>query len=158
MSNETNTANTVTANTNTASTGPASTNTANIWPTFRYQDAKAAIAFLQDAFGFDVAAEYTNADDPQRIDHAELVWPEGGGIMLGSARDDGGVMTKTGVATGSVYVATDRVKELYHRAIEAGATEVMGLTEQDYGSLDFCVQDPEGVLWCFGTYRGAGAD
>lgn len=67
-------------------------------------------------------------------------------------------MTKTGVASGSVYIATDQVAELYHRAIAAGATEVMGLTEQDYGSKDFSVQDPEGVLWNFGTYRGAGAD
>ncbi|GAA1945436.1 VOC family protein [Brevibacterium antiquum] len=131
---------------------------ANVWPTFRYRDAKTAIAFLQDAFGFEVAAEYTNADDPQRVDHAELRWPEGGGVMLGSVRDDGGVMTKTGVPAGSVYIASDRVEELYHRAMAAGATEVMGLTEQDYGSKDFSVQDPEGVLWSFGTYRGADAE
>lgn len=77
--------------------------------------------------------------------------------MLGSARDEG-VMTKTSVASGSVYIAADDVEELYHRAIAAGAVEVMGLTEQDYGSLDFCVQDPEGVLWCLGTYRGAGVE
>lgn len=126
----------------------------NVWPTFRYRDAKAAIAFLQEAFGFEPVAEHTNADDPQRVDHAELRWPDGGGIMLGSARDDGGAMAKTGVASGSVYLATDNVKELYHRALKAGATEVMGLTEQDYGSLDFSVTDPEGVLWSVGTYRG----
>ena len=131
--------------------------TANIWPTFRYRDASAAIAFLEAAFGFEVAARYENADDSQRIDHAELRWPGGGGIMLGSARDEG-VMTKTSVASGSVYIAADDVEELYQRAIAAGAIEVMGLTEQDYGSLDFCVQDPEGVLWCIGTYRGAGVE
>jgi uncharacterized glyoxalase superfamily protein PhnB len=131
--------------------------TANIWPTFRYRDASAAIAFLEAAFGFEVAAKYENSDDPQRIDHAELRWPGGGEIMLGSARDEG-VMTKTSVASGSVYIAADDVEELYHRAIAAGAVEVMGLTEQDYGSLDFCVQDPEGVLWCLGTYRGAGVE
>ena len=136
----------------------STTTGANVWPTFRYRDAKAAIAFLQDAFGFEVVAEYTNADDPERVDHAELRWPERGGVMLGSVRDDGGVMTKTGVAAGSVYIATGRVEELYHRAIAAGATKVMGLSEQDYGSKDFSVTDPEGVLWSFGTYRGAGAD
>ncbi|MGO2862068.1 MAG: VOC family protein [Brevibacterium sp.] len=136
---------------------PNSSSSANIWPTFKYRDAKAAIAFLQEAFGFEITAEYDNAEDPQRVEHAELAWPEGGGVMLGSTRDDGGVMSKTGLAAGSVYIATDRVEELYHRAIAAGATEVMGLTEQEYGSLDFSVQDPEGVLWNFGTYRGAGA-
>ena len=79
-----------------------SENHANVWPTFRYRDAKAAISFLQEALGFDVIAEYMNADDPDRVDHAELAWTEGGGVMLGSVRDDGGVMTKTGVASGSV--------------------------------------------------------
>lgn len=126
----------------------------HVWPTFRVRDARAEIEFLQEAFGFEVAAQYPNAADPQRIDHAELVWPEGGGVMLGSCREDGGVMTKTGVAAASVYVSTDDVEALYHRSLAAGATEVMGLTEQDYGSLDFCVQDPEGVIWSFGTYRG----
>ena len=128
---------------------------ASVWPTFRYKDAKAAIKFLQDAFGFEVAAEYANEQNPDHVDHAELRWPGGGGVMLGSVRDDGGVMAKPGIAAGSVYVATDNVEEIYHRAIKAGATEVMGLTEQDYGSRDFSVQDPEGVLWSFGTYRGA---
>lgn len=103
-----------------------------------------------------VIAEYTNADDPDRVDHAELAWPEGGGVMLGSVRDDGGVMTKTGVAAGSVYLASGNVRELHQRALAAGATEVMGLTEQDYGSLDFAIHDPEGVLWSVGSYRGAG--
>ena len=129
--------------------------TANIWPTFRYRDAPAAIAFLQEAFGFEVLAQYRNEENPDRIDHAELQWPGGGGIMLGSSREDGGAMTKTGVASGSVYIATDDVDALHARAMKAGAIEVMGLTEQDYGSRDFSVQDPEGVLWSFGTYRGA---
>lgn len=129
--------------------------TPNIWPTFRYRDAPAAIAFLREAFGFEVLAQYMNEENPDRVDHAELQWPGGGGIMLGSSREDGGPMTKTGVASGSVYIATDDVEALYARAMKAGATEVMGLTEQDYGSRDFSVQDPEGVLWSFGTYRGA---
>src|SRR5699024_12249077 len=49
--------------------------TANIWPTFRYRDASAAIAFLEAAFGFEVAPTYENSADPQRIDHAELRRP-----------------------------------------------------------------------------------
>lgn len=30
---------------------------------------------------------------------------------------------------------------------------VMELTDQDYGSRDYVARDPEGNLWCFGTYR-----
>ena len=139
------------------STEPADAQSSNVWPTFRYRDAAAAIDFLHRALGFEVVAEYTNPDDPQQIDHAELAWPEGGGVMLGSAREDG-VMTKTGVASGSVYLASENVRELHARALAAGATEAMGLTEQDYGSLDFAIQDPEGVLWSVGSYRGAVAE
>ena len=28
----------------------------------------------------------------------------------------------------------------------------MGLTDTDYGSRDFICRDPEGYVWCFGTY------
>ncbi len=129
---------------------------ANIWPAFRYRDAKAAIAFLTEAYGFEVAVEYTNPDDPTVVDHAELVWPGGGGIMLGSARDDDGPMTKVGVTSGTVYIAADDVDALHRRALDAGAVEVVGLHDLDYGSRDFSVTDPEGVLWNFGTYRGHG--
>ena len=131
---------------------------ANVWPTFRDRDATAAIAFLQEALGFEVIAEYTNANDPNLVDHAELAWPEGGAVMLGSVRDDGGAMTRTGVASGSVYLASGNVRDLHERALAAGASEVMGLTEQDYGSLDFTIQDPEGVLWSVGSYRGASTE
>lgn len=53
-----------------------------------------------------------------------------------------------------VYVVTDRPDELFERATAAGATVVMAPTDQPYGSRDFCVRDPEGVFWSFGTYRG----
>ncbi len=43
-----------------------------------------AIKFLVEAFGFEETAVYGEGD---RVDHAELSWPEGGGIMLGSARE-----------------------------------------------------------------------
>src|SRR5436305_4414100 len=40
-----------------------------------------------DAFGFEKVAVYTG-DDPTVVDHAELRWPGGGGVMLGSVRQD----------------------------------------------------------------------
>jgi hypothetical protein len=38
------------------------------------------------------------------------------------------------------------------RAEAAGAKILMGLTDTDYGSRDFICRDPEGYVWCFGTY------
>ena len=40
------------------------------------------------------------------------------------------------------------------RAVAAGAEVFHELEDQDYGSRDFAVKDPEGNLWNFGTYTG----
>ena len=61
-----------------------------VWPSLLYRDANAAIAFLVDAFGFEKAAVYRN-EDGSLVEHAELRWPEGGGVILGSARPDSGI-------------------------------------------------------------------
>lgn len=52
-------------------------------------------------------------------------------------------------------MATDDPDGVFARAAEAGAEVVMLLTDQDYGSRDFSVRDPDGNIWSFGTYRGA---
>src|SRR5260370_23007944 len=57
-----------------------------VWPTLRARDARGLIRFLVDAFGFEETVVYGEGD---RVDHAQLSWPAGGGIMLGSAREDG---------------------------------------------------------------------
>jgi uncharacterized glyoxalase superfamily protein PhnB len=54
----------------------------------------------------------------------------------------------------SAYVVCDDPDALFARAVDNGAVVVSGLTDKDYGSRDFCVRDPEGHLWSFGTYRG----
>jgi hypothetical protein len=35
-----------------------------------------------------------------------------------------------------------------------GAEVLRELRDEDFGSRDFSVRDPEGNLWSFGTYRG----
>jgi uncharacterized glyoxalase superfamily protein PhnB len=124
-----------------------------VWPTLRAHDARALIRFLVDAFGFEDTAVYAEGD---RVDHAELSWPPGGGIMLGSARDsdadDHWALTPGGFGA---YVVTDEPDALFARATAAGAEVLMELHDTDYGSRDFAVRDPEGNRWSFGTYRGA---
>ncbi|MGP3922034.1 VOC family protein [Streptomyces sp. 8N616] len=124
-----------------------------VWPTMHYRDARAAIRFLADAFGFEVAALYTG-DTPDEVVHAELHTPGGGGVMLGSTRQDS-VIADLPSGTGSVYAVTDDPDALFARATAAGATVVRGLEDTDYGSRGFTVRDPEGVFWSFGTYAGS---
>ncbi len=122
-----------------------------VWPTLRARDARALIRFLVDAFGFEETAVYGSGD---RVDHAQLSWPPGGGIMLGSARDDSDDPWPLRPGTFGAYVVTDEPDKLYARAVAAGAVVVRELATTDYGSREFTVRDPEGNRWSFGTYRG----
>ena len=123
-----------------------------VWPTLRARDARGLIRFLVDAFGFEETVVYGEGD---RVDHAQLAWPPGGGVMLGSVREDSDHDTWP-VQPGSfgAYVVTDDPDAVLARAMAAGAEIISGLHETDYGSRDFAARDPEGNRWSFGTYRG----
>ena len=127
------------------------TNSPGTWPCLTYVDAPAAIRFLVDVLGFSQRAAYPG-DDGREIAHAELRWPEGGGVMLGSPRTKGPDVPP---GTGLVYVQTDDPDAVHARAVAAGADVVQPLTEMEYGSRECAVRDPEGVVWSFGTYGGA---
>lgn len=126
--------------------------TATVWPTLRYRDARAAIRFLVDAFGFEEVVSYPGADE-SIVAHAELRWPLGGGVMLGSVREDS-VIAGLPPGTGSIYVVTEEPDALHERARKAGVQVVREPHDEDYGSREFTVRDPEGVYWSFGTYAG----
>ena len=50
----------------------------NVWPAFRARDARALIDFLVEAFGFLETVAY---EEDGVIHHAQLDWPEGGGLL-----------------------------------------------------------------------------
>jgi uncharacterized glyoxalase superfamily protein PhnB len=126
-------------------------NAPTVWHTFRARDARALIDFLVEAFGFVENVAY--ADDDGVIQHAQLDWPEGGGIMLGQERD--GTSWDRRPGTAGAYVVTADTDAVHARAVAAGAEIVEGPVERDYGSRDFIARDPEGNLWSFGSYAGA---
>jgi uncharacterized glyoxalase superfamily protein PhnB len=123
---------------------------ATLWPVLRCTDAPAAIRFLTAAFGFTEALVPGEADGV--IAHAELGWPPGGGVMLGSF--DERVLTHRPSGGTSVYAVTDDPDSLFDRAVAAGAEVVQGPLDEPHGR-GFTVRDAEGNLWSFGTYRGA---
>jgi uncharacterized glyoxalase superfamily protein PhnB len=129
-------------------------NPPTVWPSLRYADAPGAIAWLQQAFGFR-AALVVPGEREGDVAHAELRWPEGGGVMLGTADRPESVFSQGPTGVFGLYVVTDHPDELFERATAAGAEVVRPITEQDYGSREFSVRDLEGNLWSFGTYRGS---
>jgi uncharacterized glyoxalase superfamily protein PhnB len=115
----------------------------NIFPAFRYDDAPAAMDWLQRAFGFSRHQVVPNPDGT--IAHAELRLGSGM-VMLGTRREGQ-------PPNGSVYVAIDDVDNHCTRAREAGATIVMEPYDTDYGSREYAARDLEGNHWSFGTYN-----
>jgi uncharacterized glyoxalase superfamily protein PhnB len=123
-----------------------------VWPTLRANDARALIRFLVDAFGFEEVVVVPG--DGDRVEHAELAGPAGGGIMLGSARPESDDVWSLKPGTFGCYVVADDIDALHDRAAKAGAEILEPPYDTDYGSRDFRARDPEGNLWSFGTYRG----
>ncbi len=125
----------------------------NMFPSFRYADAPAAIEWLVDAFGFERQLVVDGPDGT--IAHAQLSLGPGV-IMLGSEReDDLGVRSPRGgkPVTSAVYVAIDDVDAHYARARAAGAEILRELADTEYGSREYGARDLEGNVWFFGTYR-----
>ena len=121
----------------------------SIYPVLKYQDAHAAMDFLERAFGFERGA--VHEDDAGRIVHGELRL--GDDPIAISTTGAGNPTFDQGTGRSVVYVALDEVDSMHDRAKQAGAEIVMELEDQDYGSRDFSARDPEGNVWSFGTYR-----
>jgi len=122
---------------------------ARVYPALRYRDAPAAIDWLERTLGFETTERIDNPDGT--IAHAELRLGDGL-IMLGSGTEAlQDPPDEPRAARFTLYVAVAEVDALHARAKEAGAA-VSDLFEQDYGSRDFNLRDPEGNHWSFGTY------
>lgn len=125
-----------------------------VWATLHYRDARAAIRQLVEVFGFVERVTHSDESDESVVVHAELHWPEGGGVMLGSADRPDSVFSQVPTGMVSLYVVTDDPLPIHRRCVDAGLELVRELREEDYGSLGFSVRDLDGNIWSFGTYRG----
>jgi len=131
-------------------------NNPGVWPAILYADAEAARVFLTEVFGFTETLT-VRGDDGRTIVHAELKWPEGGGVMYGT-RDAGnasasGIPQPSGISW--LCVATEDPDAVYRRAVAAGAKVVQEPYDADYGAHNVAIADTEGNVWTFGTYKGA---
>lgn len=131
---------------------------AAIYISLRYRDAVRMVDWLVAAFGFEKHAVFLS-DDGSKVVHAELRLGSGI-VMFGSSEGtDYAKLVRTpaelGGTTASPYIATTDIDALCERARAAGAEICMKPTDQPYGSRDFICKDPEGHVWCFGTYRPA---
>lgn len=118
-----------------------------VFPCITFKDAKASIEWLERALGAERLEVYE--DDEGRVVHAEVRIGESA-IMCGDQRA-GSRATRAGASV--VYVVVPDADAAYDRAKAAGA-DVTEPIDQDYGSRDITVTDPDGNRWSLGTYAG----
>lgn len=116
----------------------------------RFRDAIAGAAFLE-ALGFTRVEWYVNADDPTHVDHATYGWRDNGGVMFGTASDDGPQVARAGAYC--VVDDPDEVDRIHSAALAAGGTSERAPENPEYGGRVCSVRDPEGNSWSFGTYN-----
>ena len=121
-----------------------------VFPCITFRDASASIDWLERALGAERVAVHEDGDG--RIAHAEVRIGES--LVMCGDELAGSRATPPGVSV--VYVVVPDADAAYERARAAGA-EVTEPVDQDYGSRDVTVTDPDGNRWSLGTYAGEGA-
>ena len=118
-------------------------------PSLAYRDNRAALAWLQKAFGFEPSEVLTDAEG--KIVHAEMTYGDGV-VMIGTEWADWtrSPASMGGKNTQRVHVRLERgIVEHYARAQQAGARSIMEPADQFYGDRTYVVTDPEGHYWTF---------
>ncbi|MBB4893059.1 putative glyoxalase superfamily protein PhnB [Streptomyces olivoverticillatus] len=127
-----------------------------ICPALLYDDAKAAMRQLTEAFGFTRTALYESEEGV--VLHAELVY--GNGLVMLGSRGRGGVfddaMSEAGPS--GVYVVVEDADAHHARAAEHGVEVLSTPVDRPYGSRDYMARDLEGNIWTFGTYAPQGPE
>ena len=114
-----------------------------------YLDAKAAIAFLEAAFGFETEVMVLGPND--EVVHAEMGFGNG---RLGIGAEWGEVVrspkTLSGKSTCFLHVQIESdVDSHCARARAAGATILSEPESKAYGDRTYVCADPEGNVWSF---------
>ncbi|HLE98785.1 MAG TPA: VOC family protein [Gaiellaceae bacterium] len=131
-----------------------------IVPFIGYEDAAAAIEWLERAFGFRENSKARHEEDGT-ITHAELEL-DGGTIYLSTPRSYASprsIREQSELARRAYdnpwvidghFVEVDDVDAHYERAVAAGATILRRPEEPGYGYRVYSAEDPEGHRWMFG--------
>lgn len=118
-------------------------------PSLVYKDNRAALKWLELAFGFEPSEILTDAEG--KIVHAEMTYGDGV-VMIGSEWAD---WTRSPASLGGkntqrIHVRIERgIDEHCARARQAGAKILMEPADQFYGDRTYIATDLEGHNWSF---------
>ena len=115
-----------------------------------YQDPKAALDWLEKAFGFEPVMVVINEDGT--LGHSEMRFGDGM-IYVGREWDENHQSPASlgGRNTQSIHIQVESgIDALFERAKKAGAKVLREPADQFYGDRSAMVADPEGHIWSFG--------
>ena len=115
-----------------------------------YKDPKAALRWLEKAFGFEPSMVILGPDD--ELAHSEMRFGNGI-IMVGNewSSKHKSPANLDGLNTQTVHVQLNEDVDAHcERARKAGAVILMEPTTQFYGDRTYRAADPEGHIWSFG--------
>ena len=113
---------------------------ATITPVLFYPDVRAAVAWLETAFGFE---ERVRIGEDHR---AQMRVGEDGAIVVADVRRDQ-VAPSGGVVTQVIKFKVPDVDAAFARARDAGGTVLEELTTHMYGERSGVIADPSGHRW-----------
>ena len=117
-----------------------------------YRDPRAALAWLERAFGFETSMLIEGPDGDARSMHAEMSIDGRGRIMIGSEWADGIKRPASvgGANTCNVHVhLAGGIDAHCERARAAGAEIMAEPSDQFYGDRSYRARDLEGHVWTF---------
>lgn len=114
---------------------------ATVIPVLTYLDVRAAVAWLEAAFGF---AERVRIGEGHR---AQLAFGDGAVIVADVSNER--VPPRAGEITHSVMVRVDDADAHCERARRNGARITMEPTDFQYGERQYSAEDPAGHRWTF---------
>lgn len=114
-----------------------------------YQNPKAAIEFLRDAFGFELT--FLLEDENGNLAHSQMSWGDGM-IMVGTEWSDNHKSPKSigGKCTQTCHIQMNEGIDAHcETARKAGAEIIQEPETQFYGDRTYRARDPEGHIWTF---------
>jgi uncharacterized glyoxalase superfamily protein PhnB len=121
-----------------------------IVPALFYRDPKAALAFLQKAFGFEL--ELLLEDEQGNLQHSQMSFG-GGLIMVGTEwsehHQSPASVNGRNTQTTHIYLRETTADDHCATARAAGAEILQEPADQFYGDRTYRARDPEGHIWTF---------
>jgi uncharacterized glyoxalase superfamily protein PhnB len=119
-------------------------------PAVFYKDPRKALAWLEQAFGFELFMLLETPDG--QVAHSEMSFGNSA-VMIGSefTQDHQSPASIGGKNTQTIHIhIDDDIHAHFERAKAAGAQILMPPTAQFYGDVTYSCRDPEGHIWTIG--------